>query len=626
MTVALSVHFVREHIRHSSASETHGSAHPSSAFLGRLFHEVAADLVGADLQTNGFSLLETLDFDQEVWRTQLLRHVYDRLLGPRLARDQARLQEASSGILHLWEAIQSLSEWMAGLAWTAMSPEKNKKTLSWGGLRKSFRAEVPLEAEFRMPEWSESVRLTGIADSLLRVPHTRNWCVQEYKIGRTSPEADLAQVCLYHLILSKTSSTRKTAKPHVLKRSLALISFQPEVHEKIFSEEEVASAQKKLLDLIGHLARVVARVPPPERPPGTKYNETTKDLCQKLLKVFDEYRRPVEVASEPIVGPAFFRFLMSMGHGVRLEQIQRLSREVQVRLGLRKPPFIGIDRGRLVLDIERPDRQTIGFEEVKGQLPSGDALAGSPLVPVGIDLDGVLRTADLSNPLNAHLLVAGTTGSGKTEWLRTAIHGSIYSNTPETLRLVLIDPKRTAFNEFKDSSFLLDPGSLVFHDMQPVPEILKSLVREMDRRYSLFQQATVDDLREYVRSKEQALPRILCVCDEYYALITGDPKRRKEIEFQISLLGAKARAAGIHLILATQQPSREVIKGVLDSNIPARVALMMVKWEESKMLLGQTGAENLLGKGDLLFRDVGEPVRLQAPLISDIDLKLAARC
>ena len=110
------------------------------------------------------------------------------------------------------------------------------------------------------------------------------------------------------------------------------------------------------------------------------------------------------------------------------------------------------------------------------------------------------------------------------------------------------------------------------------------------------------------------ITRIVCVCDVYYALIAGDSKKRKEIEMQVSLLGAKARAAGIHLILATQQPSREVVKGVLDSNIPARVGLMMVKREESKMLLGQAGAENLLGKGDLLFRDVGDPIRLQAPL------------
>ena len=137
----------------------------------------------------------------------------------------------------------------------------------------------------------------------------------------------------------------------------------------------------------------------------------------------------------------------------------------------------------------------------------------------------------------------------------------------------------------------------------------------MERRYVLFQEAGVDNVNQYVSTTRHVLPRIVCVCDEYYALIAGDSKKRKEIETQITLLGAKARAAGIHLILATQQPSREVVKGVLDSNIPARVGLMMVKKEESKMLLGQGGAENLLGKGDLLFRDVGDPIRLQAPLL-----------
>jgi DNA segregation ATPase FtsK/SpoIIIE-like protein len=119
-------------------------------------------------------------------------------------------------------------------------------------------------------------------------------------------------------------------------------------------------------------------------------------------------------------------------------------------------------------------------------------------------------------------------------------------------------------------------------------------------------------MNQFLGTTRHVLPRIVCVCDEYYALIAGDSKKRKEIELQVSLLGAKARAAGIHLILATQQPSREVVKGVLDSNIPARVGLMMVKKEESKMLLSQAGAENLLGKGDLLFRDVGDPIRLQA--------------
>jgi S-DNA-T family DNA segregation ATPase FtsK/SpoIIIE len=614
MTVSLSVHEVREHIRRASESGVSASIQPSSALLGRIFHEAAADLVSSNPVTNAFSFLEKLDFDREVWRSQLVPHTYDKLVGPRLARDQARLQDSSSGVLHLWEAVQALCEWLGGLAWVARNPEGRKRALSWKHLRVALQAEVPLEAEFLSAGWSEPVRLTGIADSLLRLPRSGKWCVQEYKLGRTSPEADLCQVCLYHLILSQKRPKRKRRSD--FSRMIALISFQPEMKERLFSEDEIVSAQEKLLALIGRLAGVAHKVPKPATIPKDRSSQTADAFGRKLTEVFSEYGRPVELEGEPVTGPAFFRFPINPGRGVKLEHIQRLAREIQIRLGLSKPPFIGVDCGRAVVDIERPDRQTIRFIDVEDQLPTGDPLTGCALVPVGIDLNGTLHTANLNDPVNAHLLVAGTTGSGKTEWLRVAIQGLIRSNTPQTLRLVLIDPKRTAFNEFKDSPYLLTPESLIFPDAQPVWDALKELVREMERRYVLFQKAGVDNVNQYAGTTRHVLPRIVCVCDEYYALIAGDSKKRKEIEAQITLLGAKARAAGIHLILATQQPSREVVKGVLDSNIPARVGLMMVKREESKMLLGQAGAENLLGKGDLLFRDVGDPVRLQAPLLS----------
>jgi len=502
-----------------------------------------------------------------------------------------------------------------------------------------------LEAEFQGPRWSEPVLLTGVADSLLRVP-SGNWCVQEYKTGDSSPEADLSQVCLYHLIL--TGKGARMSRRSSLNRSLALLSFQPELKERVFSEEEVKPAQEKLLSLIGKLAGVSGekyrplqvapsfggRMGPKSSvidveetsPPGKVKTPSTgsalkktgngmKELGRKLVRVFDEYRRPVELIGEPVAGPAFFRFAVNLGRGVKLEQIQRLAREVQVRLGLKKPPFIGVDRGRVVVDMERPDRQTIRFEEVKHKLTEGDPLFGSSLVPVGLDLEGNLHTADLGSPLHAHLLVAGTTGSGKTEWLRTAIHCLVRTNTPDTLRLVLLDPKRVAFTGFRDSPFLLTSDSLVFPDGRPSSEVLEELVGEMERRYQMFNGSGVDDLAGFVKASGRPHPRIVCVCDEYYALVTGDNKHRRGIETQITLLGAKARAAGIHLVLATQQPSREIIRGALDSNIPGRIGLMMVKGEESRMLLGQTGAENLLGKGDLFFRDVGEPLRLQAIMV-----------
>jgi hypothetical protein len=516
----------------------------------------------------------------------------------------------------LWEAFQSLCSWLVDIAWVATNPEGRKKALSWDALRSSLSAEVPLEAEFSTPGWSEPVRLTGIADSLFRLPRSGQWCVHEYKLGRTSPEADLSQVCLYHLILTQKRPRRRSTRRGDFSRILALISFQPEMKELLFSEEKIVSAQEKLLALIGSLAGVAPRVPKPATTPKDRSSQTASTLGRRLSEVFSEYGRPVELAGEPVTGPSFFRFPINPGRGIKLEQIQRLSREIQVRLGLSKPPFIGVDHGRAVVDIERPDRQIIRFIDVEDQLPASDPLTGSALIPVGIDLNAKLRTANLNDPLNAHVLVAGTTGSGKTEWLRVAIQGLIHSNTPQTLRLVLIDPKRTAFNVLTDSPYLLTPESLIFPDAQPVGDVLIELVREMERRYVLFQQAGVDNMNQFLGTTRHVLPRIVCVCDEYYALIAGDSKKRKEIELQVSLLGAKARAAGIHLILATQQPSREVVKGVLDSNIPARVGLMMVKKEESKMLLGQTGAENLLGKGDLLFRNVGDPIRLQAPLLS----------
>jgi energy-coupling factor transporter ATP-binding protein EcfA2 len=587
----------------------------SSPVLGRIFHEVAADLVSLDPFKNAFSFLETLDFDKEVWRSHLAPHAYDNLLGPRLTRDKARLQEASSGVLNLWEAIQALCEWFVGLAWVARNPEGRKRALSWKNLRLALQAEVPLEAEFLSAGWSEPVRLTGIADSLLRLPRSGKWCVQEYKLGRTSPEADLSQVCLYHLILTRNRAKRKSTRHNDFSNMLALISFQPKMKELLFSEEKIVSAQERLLALIGNLAGVTSKVHRTPPVPKGKAYQTASRLGLRLTEVFREYGRPVELAGEPVTGPAFFRFPITPGRGIKLEQIQRLAREIQVRLGLSKPPFIGVDSGRAVVDVERPDRQIIRFHDVQDQLPDCDPETGSALVPLGIDLNAKLRVANLNDPLNAHLLVAGTTGSGKTEWLRVAVQGLIHSNSPKTLRLLLIDPKRTAFNEFAESPYLLTPESLVFPDARPIESVLKELVSEMEHRYVSFQKAGVDNLNQYWNSGREMFPRIVCVCDEYYALIAGDSRKRKEIETQISLLGAKARAAGIHLILATQQPSREVVKGVLDSNIPARVGLMMVKREESKMLLGQAGAENLLGKGDLLYRDVGDPIRLQAPLL-----------
>jgi DNA segregation ATPase FtsK/SpoIIIE-like protein len=235
---------------------------------------------------------------------------------------------------------------------------------------------------------------------------------------------------------------------------------------------------------------------------------------------------------------------------------------------------------------------------------------------VGVDLAGKLLLGDLAETKNTHFLVVGTTGSGKSEWLRTAIAGLLIANTPETLQLVLIDPKRNAFDQLTGSPFLHE-GRIVYPDEHSVLETFQWMAEETERRFRRLQQTGTDDLKALVKHTGVHTPRVVCVCDEYGDLVRGSDKRTRDLlELQITRLGSKARAAGVHLIIATQEARRETIRGSLDANIPARVGLRVLKDIESRLLLQQNGAEKLLGHGDLLFKDIGAPVRLQAPLLS----------
>ncbi len=328
-----------------------------------------------------------------------------------------------------------------------------------------------------------------------------------------------------------------------------------------------------------------------------------------MVGALKEYGARVELQGDPIVGPTFVRYPIALGKGVKISSIKGRADELQLRLGLDASPMIAqTNRGQLVIDVQRPDRQYVYFSQIRDSLPASDSLLGCSKVPIGVDLDGELCFADLAEPENCHLLVAGTTGSGKSEWLRAALAGLMLTNSPNQLELVLIDPKRNAFHGLRESPFLR--RSVIYPDEHSVPESLTEIADEMDSRYHLMEGC--DSIHQWSGRNNQVVPRIVVVCDEYYDVINRGKSERQAVERQIFRLGAKARASGIHLILATQQPSREVVRGALDSNIPARVGLKTASAIESRMLLGEPGAENLLGNGDLLFKDIGPPKRLQA--------------
>jgi DNA segregation ATPase FtsK/SpoIIIE-like protein len=343
-------------------------------------------------------------------------------------------------------------------------------------------------------------------------------------------------------------------------------------------------------------------------------SEAHAEMGKRLVRALKDYGVPVEWKGEMTAGPAFLRYFVTPGRQVRMKQLKDKPEDLGMQLGLASNPMIHNSGGRLVIDVARPDPQTVTFDSIAGQLPRADA-QGCARTPLGVDLNGCLQFVDLASPNNPHLLVAGTSGSGKSEWLRSAIAGLMLSNTPETLRLVLIDPKRTAFAELKGSPYLRGADGLVYPPEHSALDVLDSLIEEMERRYKLFEQNVAGDLPEYRKKTGKALPRIVCVCDEYADLL-ADRAAAKLVGAAINRLGAKARAAGIHLIIATQHPDRKTVEGALKGNLGGRVCLRVANHQQSNMIINQSGAERLLGRGDLFFLSVGDPVRLQSPWLS----------
>jgi DNA segregation ATPase FtsK/SpoIIIE-like protein len=263
----------------------------------------------------------------------------------------------------------------------------------------------------------------------------------------------------------------------------------------------------------------------------------------------------------------------------------------------------------------------VPFGELLDRLSAENRNTGDSRVLAGIDLRGRIEFIDLAKD-SPHLLVAGVPGSGKSEWLRTAVASLIVTNTTDTLRLILIDPKRNAFGDLSGSGYLWRPNALLDTPQGHVIPILKDLIAEMQCRYDLFAELSADNLLDYQLKGGQQVPRLVCLVDEYAELLMGAPKKadREQIETSFVRIAQMGRAAGIHLVLATQRPSRQVVTGVLKANIPGRVALRVSNRTESGVVLDQSGAEFLLGRGDLLLAAGSSGLlRLQSAYMSDVD-------
>ncbi len=312
-------------------------------------------------------------------------------------------------------------------------------------------------------------------------------------------------------------------------------------------------------------------------------------------------------------GPSFEQYELIPGKGVKIAQMRNCVEDVSLRL--KQKVVVGKKTNASVtIEVPLAERQVVPYGFILED-KKDDTLA----IPIAVGVDASFSPFSIDLVELPHLLIAGATGSGKSIFLKTLVASIMYHLTPDETRLVLIDPKRVEFGVFSSSLFC---ACDVVTDFEDVAAVLEALVLEMEKRYELLEHAGASDIRQYNAGVEPRLrqPYIVVVVDEFADLLMQNVEG---FEDRAIRLAQKARASGIHLVLATQRPSAEVIKGLLKANIPGRVAFSVSSHVDSKIILDMGGAENLIGKGDLIcicpaFR---EGIRLQGAYITNEEIQ-----
>ncbi|MBQ7294907.1 MAG: DNA translocase FtsK [Clostridia bacterium] len=321
-------------------------------------------------------------------------------------------------------------------------------------------------------------------------------------------------------------------------------------------------------------------------------------------------------------GPSVTRYELSPAPGVKISKITNLADDIALGLassGVRIEAPIP-NKSAVGIEVPNKSRSTVTLREIISSAEYKKHAGKLLTVALGKDITGNVNCTDLSKM--PHLLIAGTTGSGKSVCLNCMITSILYNATPSQVKLLMIDPKQVEFTVYNGIPHLLVP---VITDARKAAGSLAWAVSEMDNRYKAFSNCGVRDIggfNKYVQSHPEIepMPQIVIFIDELNDLMMVSPK---EVEDSICRLAQKARAAGMHLVVATQRPSVDVITGVIKANIPSRLSLSVSSQVDSRTILDCIGAENLLGNGDMLFSPVGitKPVRIQGAYLSDEEIE-----
>ena len=401
---------------------------------------------------------------------------------------------------------------------------------------------------------------------------------------------------------------------------------KPKNLNKVEHLKEVAE-NKKLLDQLdkGESIKVVDFKLPSldflNDPPKISKNVDEEEIDQKIYDLLDKLRRfkidgdVVRTYSGPVVTTFEFR----PAANVKVSKILNLEDDLAMALKAKTIRIQAPIPGKDVVGIEIPNKniETIYLKEIlQSEIFKK---ASSPLtIALGKDIVGQPFITDLKKL--PHLLIAGTTGSGKSVGINSMLLSLLYKNSPKTLRLIMIDPKMLEFSIYNDIPHLLTP---VITDSKKALIALSNLVSEMERRYKIMAQTSTKNIESYnqkaIKNNFETLPYIVVIIDELADLMMTSGK---DVEFYIARLAQMARASGIHLIVATQRPSVNVVTGLIKANLPSRISFRVGQKIDSKVILDQMGADSLLGRGDMLFTPPSNTglIRLHAPFATEEEI------
>jgi DNA segregation ATPase FtsK/SpoIIIE, S-DNA-T family len=650
--------------------------------IGSSFHKLAEEFIHIAKQEPQFQALfepPVEQLNEEVISSEMQQLFYQLKFFPYLQTTIKENPAQAMALPQIWQALIQLIK-----HWAKLLVKNRQYCLADAVISNTLiSGELKLEHEFTLPDGSQQ-KIIGKLDSLVRDYEKQRLCVVEFKTYHPlDPSTQLAQVALYSYLLwqntkvpvdsavycvlpefkeyhyswEQLENTVHQLTPYKLQQMQKWLTWEPpqpnpppsttqphlceicpqqEKCQTYFEspKESVAELGYEILGAISSpslqpwlpqmLTQEVAIEPEFNHnqeftQPGQEGNSEADELGKQLVETLQSFKVDVDYLGAT-VGSTFIRVKLKPNLGVKVASLLKLAADIQVQLGIANPPLIAPQAGYVSVDLPRQNRQTAVFEDyIKPQKTPNDAPVK---IAIGIDLNGQLIEADLSNPNTCHFLVGGTTGSGKSEFLRSLLLSLLYRHSPQQLKIALVDPKRVTFPEFEQMPWLHSP---VVKDSENAIALMTELVAEMQQRYQRFEAAGSPHLTAYnailTQKQQPSLPRIVCIFDEY-ADFMAEKDTRKELELSIKRLGAMARAAGIHLIIATQRPEAGIVTPIIRSNLPGRIALRTASIADSKIVLGGTQIEAayLLGKGDLLYQANAQLIRLQSLFAAKIQL------